>query len=95
MDAATIETIYGSLARAATIDDAKLCANRFTRLVGHEHFICDFFSRGDLALRPFSIHNYSPEWLERASRVPAELYERDPVLARLDASPPSAWRAWT
>lgn len=92
MDANAAVAIYDALSDAVSIEDMKRAVARFVSLVEHEHFICDFFSRGNNGFKPFAIHNYSELWLQRASLVPQAMYERDPVFAHLDSNPlPIVW----
>ena len=92
MDASAVETIYSTLATASCVADARGALQRFTTVAEHDYFICDFVAQDDANCNPFTVHNYPGSWLDRASRVPQALYDRDPVFAHLNASPvPILW----
>ena len=92
MDATAVETIYSTLATANSVADARGALQRFTAVAEHDYFICDFVAQDDATFDPFTVHNYPGAWLDRASRVPQALYDRDPVFAHLNASPlPIVW----
>lgn len=92
MDAYAAATVYDALSSSNTLAEAKRAVERFVVAVGHEHFICDFFSRDEHAFKPFAIHNYSDIWLERSARIPQSMYDRDPVFAHINSSPiPFIW----
>lgn len=92
MDSKAVDAIYNSLANATSVEHLRDATQLFTRLTGHDHYVCDFFSREEGAHQPFTLHNYANSWIDRAARVPRALYERDPVLAHLDISPvPIVW----
>lgn len=86
------ESIYSAIGETRSLDEVRLCLERFTAVVQHAYYICEFLPANKLTFRAIALHNYPDHWLDRASRFPAAWYEQDPVFAHVLTNPlPIVW----
>ena len=86
------DSIYSVMAQTRSMREVRSCIERFTELVDHTYYICEFLPADKTLLRSIALHNYPDIWLARASYFPDSWYQRDPVFAHILVNPvPLEW----